>query len=242
MELRDKVVIITGASSGIGLATAKLLAQQGAKLALVARSKDKLDKLAAELPGSLAIEVDMTKVPQIKRMVRQAKKHFGRVDILINNAGQGYDAPVEKTDLKTLRRIYDLDFVGPLVAMEKVIPIMRRQKGGAIVNISSGTALMALPDNGAYSAMKRALAQISLTAREELKNDKIIVSVVYPYITATDFEKNTIKSVAVEPEGTGGAPFPADSPEYVAGKILETIQSGIAEMVAHDWMKNMSKS
>lgn len=239
MEVKDKVVIITGASSGIGLATAKLLSQQGAKLALVARSKDKLEKLAAELPGSIAIPTDITKPPQVKRMIRQAKKHFGRVDILINNAGQGYDAPVEKTDIKTLRGIYELDFVGPLVAMEKVIPIMRRQSGGAIVNISSGTALMALPNNGAYASIKRALATISLTAREELKKDNICVSVVYPYMTLTDFEKNTIKNDVVE--WKGDPPFPADSAEYVAGKIMETIQTGIAEMVAHDWMKNMGK-
>jgi short-subunit dehydrogenase len=245
MELKDNVVIVTGASSGIGLATAKLLAKEGAKLVLVARSKDKLDALAKELPGSLAIPTDMTKPVQVKRMVRTAKTHFGRIDVLINNAGQGYDAPVEKTDIKTLRGIYELDLVGPLIAMEKVIPIMRRQGGGAIINISSGTALMVLPDNGVYSALKRALAQVSLTAREELKGDKISVSVVYPYITDTDFEKNTIKNDVVEQQGEGGEgggpPFPPDSAEYVAGKIAEAIKTGDAEVYAHDWMTKIGK-
>ena len=85
--------------------------------------------------------------------------------------------------------------------MQQVIPIMRKQGGGTIINISSGTALMYLPNNGAYSSLKRALASISLTAREELKKDNIIVSVVYPYITLTNFEKNTIKD-SIPEEGS----------------------------------------
>ncbi len=194
MNVRDRVVIVTGASSGIGLATAKLLVKQGAKVALVSRSMELLEKLSAELPDSIAIRADMTKIPEIKRMVDQTHEHFGRVDILINNAGQGYDAPVEKTDIDTFHYIFDLDVIGPLVAMQQVIPIMRKQGGGAIINISSGTALMYLPNMSAYSASKRALAGISLTAREELKTDNITVSVVYPYITLTEFEKNTIKA------------------------------------------------
>jgi short-subunit dehydrogenase len=117
---------------------------------------------------------------------------------------------------------------------------MRKQRGGAIVNISSGTALMHLPNMGPYSAMKSALAQISLTAREELEADKIAVSVVYPYITLTDFEKNTFKDASVEeqeetPEAQE-AFAKADTPEYVAQKIVEAIESGVAEVFAHDWM------
>jgi len=238
MNLRDSVVIVTGASSGIGLATARLLAEQGAKLVLVSRSREKLERLSAEVPNSLAVPADVTRVYEIEGMVRRTVEHFGRIDVLVNCAGQGYDAPVEKTNVDTFHRIFDLDVVGPLVAMEQVIPIMRRQGGGVIVNVSSGTALMYLPYNGAYSGLKRALANISLTAREELKKDNIVVSVVYPYMTLTDFEKNTIKDDVPEGgEQGGGAPFPPDTAEYGAQKILEGIESGEAEIFAHDWMK-----
>jgi short-subunit dehydrogenase len=243
MNLQDRVVIVTGASSGIGLATAKLLAKRGAKLVLVSRSKEKLERLSAELPDSLAVPADMTRISEIEGMVRKTMKHFGRIDVLINCAGQGYDAPVEKTNVDTFHRIFDLDVVGPLVAMQQVIPIMRKQGGGVIVNVSSGTALMYLPFNGAYSGLKRALANVSLTAREELKKDNIVVSVVYPYMTLTDFEKNTIKdAVPEEGEQEGGPPYPADTAEYVAQKILEGIESGEAEIFPHDWMKRRANT
>jgi short-subunit dehydrogenase len=240
MDIADKVVIVTGASSGIGLATAKLLASLGASVALVARSKDKLTRLTAELPGSFARPTDMSSTDEIKDMVSEVKNHYGRIDILINNAGQGYDALVSQIDSQTLHQIFDLDFVGPLTAMQQVIPIMQQQGQGAIINISSGTALMHLPDMGAYAAIKAALAHLSLTAREELKAFNINVSVVYPYITDTHFEDNTIKSPPVESqdEASGGyRPPKADSAVYIAGKIADTIKTNEPECFAHDWMK-----
>ena len=100
---------------------------------------------------------------------------------------------------------------------------------------------MHLPNNGAYASMKRAIADISLMAREELKSDNISVGTIYPYITATEFEKNTFREGKLakdwqEPAG----PQPADTAEFVAQKILEGIESGDAEVIVHDWMKNMS--
>jgi short-subunit dehydrogenase len=245
MDIKGKVAIVTGASSGIGLATAKLLSSKGAKLALVARSKDKLEQLAKILPEAVAITADISKVEETKNMIKQAYEHFGRIDILVNNAGRGYDVPVEKTDIEIFHYLFDLDVVGPLVAMKEAIPLMRRQGGGTIVNVSSGTALMYLPDNGPYSALKRALAHISLTAREELEKDNIVVSVVYPYITLTDFEKNTIKDATLqgqqETSGAQEAFSKADPPEYTAQRIVEGIESGEAEIFGHDWMKPAPK-
>jgi short-subunit dehydrogenase len=238
MDIRKKIVIVTGASSGIGLATARLLAERGAKVALVSRDAAALEKIAKEIPDSFVAHADMTKDIEIRDMVEAVEKHFGRIDILINNAGQGYDAPVEKTDIATFRRIFELDVVGPLVAMQCVIPLMRKQGGGAIVNISSGTALMHLPNMGAYSGLKSALAGISLTAREELKTDNIAVSVVYPYSTLTNFEINTIKDFVENENGEqGGSPPPPDTAGYVAEKIVEGIETGKAEVFAHEWME-----
>jgi short-subunit dehydrogenase len=240
MELQDKVAIVTGASSGIGLATAKLLTQNGAKVALAARRKHELDELSKELPNSIAIPTDMTKENQIKEMVAKVVNHYGRVDILINNAGRGYDSLIEKIDIESFHAILDLDVVGPLIAMQAIIPIMKKQDGGMIVNISSGTALMYLPNMGGYSSLKRALGGISLTAREELKEDNIIVSVFYPYITSTDFEKNTLRDDDIEwQEEHDHAYRPPDSAEYVAKKIMEGIISEEAEIYSHDWMKRI---
>jgi short-subunit dehydrogenase len=241
MDVKGKVAIVTGASAGIGLSTAKFLSSKGAKLALVARSKEKLEKLARELPNSIVVVADLSKVEEVKRMVKQAAEHFGRVDILVNNAGQGYDVLVEKTNPETFRYLFDLDVIGPVAAISEVVPLMRKQGGGAIVNVSSGTALMQLEEMGPYSALKAALAQLSLTAREELKEENISVSVIYPYITLTDFEKNTIKdpSVKEQEETMEGqqAWAKADKAEYVAELIFAAIESGNAEVFAHDWMK-----
>jgi short-subunit dehydrogenase len=242
MNVKDKTAIVTGASSGIGFSTAQLLSKMGAKVALVSRSKEKLEKLSKEMPNSIAVAADMSKVFEVKRMVKEVFDRFGKIDILVNNAGIGYDALTEKIDVDTYHYVFDLDLVGPLAAMQQVIPLMRKQGGGTIINVSSAVALMTLPNNAPYASIKRALATLSLTAREELKDDKIIVSVVYPYITLTNFERNTIRDVPVpkselEPSG----PFPPDSADFVAQKIVEGIESGEAEIFAHDWIKNRTR-
>jgi short-subunit dehydrogenase len=237
MNLAGKVAIVTGASSGIGEATARLLAQKGGRVALVARSREKLEQLSKELPDSFVVVADMSIPGEVRKMVREVARHYGRIDVLVNSAGQGYDARIENINIERFHKIFDVDVVGPLVAMQAVIPLMKKH-GGSIVNISSGTALMVLPNMGAYSSLKRAIALISLTAREELKGDNIVVSVVYPYITDTDFEKNTLKDGEFEWGDAGDSHElpPGDSASYVAGKILEGIETGKAEIYAHDWM------
>jgi short-subunit dehydrogenase len=238
---REKVVVVTGASSGIGLELSIQLCKKGSKVVLVSRSKERLEKISAEVPNSLAIQADMSKIFEIKRMIIQAKDHFGRIDVLINNAGQGYDAMVERIDSDTFHYLFDLNLLGPVIAMEQVIPIMRIQGGGSIANISSAVALMNLPNMSPYASLKRALSQLSLTAREELKKDNINVSVAYPYITLTNFEKNTIRDVPVpEIEQEPSGPFPPDSSTYTSQKIIEGIENGDAEIFTHDWLKKMA--
>jgi len=244
MNVKDKVVIVTGASSGIGEATAKLLSQNGAKVVLAARSIDKLKVLQKQLRNSLAIQTDTTNEKQIKEMVKKTVLHFGKVDILVNNAGRGYDASIQDTNMNSFRKLFDLDVIGPLIAMQEVIPFMKKQGGGMIINISSGTALMYLPNMAAYSSLKRALVGISLTAREELKDDKIKVSVVYTYITLTDFEKNTLKEGKKQEEdwSSDDPDFkPPDTAGYVAEKILEGIKSEEAEIFIHEWMEKRNR-
>lgn len=239
MQIYNKIVIVTGASSGIGRALAKLLSEKGAKVALLARSKEKLEALSKELPQSVAIPADMTVKANIERAVNKAIDHFGGVDILVNNAGRGYDAPVEKIDIDTFRSILELNVLASVIAMQLVIPVMRRRGRGTIVNVSSGTALMYLPKMSTYSSSKRALAGITLTAREELKKDNIIVSVVYPFITDTDFEKNTIKDFVDEESEEIRERFRPDTSEYIAQRICEGIEKEEAEIFAHEWMKNL---
>jgi short-subunit dehydrogenase len=238
LNIQNKVAIVTGASSGIGLATARMFSKEGAKVALVARSKQSLEKFSAEIPESFVFPADVSRAFEVKRMVKAVVAHFGRIDVLVKYAGQEYDAHVETMDVDTFHYIFDLNLVGQVVAMQEVIPIMRRQGSGAIVNVSSAVALMHLPNNGPYASLKLALSQISLTAREELKKDKISVGVVYPYITLTNFEKNTIRETPVpESEQEPRGPFPPDTAEYTAGKILECIVSEEPEVFAHDWLK-----
>ena len=239
MIVNDKVAIVTGASSGIGEATAKALAQHGVKVVLASRSKEKLDNLSSQLKDSYVIQTDMMNEDEIKDMVKKAVDRFGRVDILVNNAGRGYDSLVENIEAPSYLELFKLNLLAPLITMQAVIPIMRRQSGGTIINISSGTSMMDIPNISAYSSLKRALNGLSLTAREELKKDKIVVSLVYPYMTETNFGKNVIGKPRDDSWLDEGNISKADTPNYIAEKILEVIESGEAEIFAHDWMKNI---
>ena len=183
MQIEDKVFVVTGASSGIGLATAVALAARGAKVALLARSSAALHELAQRLPGSLPVTADMTQFDTVRQAVGTVHRHFGRIDGLINNAGRSYAAAIEEIDPVLFDEIFHLNVLGPIVAMQAVIPLLRAQGGGSIVNINSGTAFMTVPQYSVYSASKRALLGFSLTARAELEKDRIVVSEIYPVIT-----------------------------------------------------------
>ncbi len=145
MEIKNKVAIVTGASSGIGLALARELSRRGAKVVLAARSADKLAELASEIPGSLAIPADMTKPEDILTLIGETKEKLGRVDILVNNAGLGLRSSVEATDLQEYESIMELNVFSVLRAMQAAIPIMRAQGAGVIMNISSLVSKNAFP-------------------------------------------------------------------------------------------------
>jgi len=238
MQINDRVFIVTGASSGIGLATAAALSDRGAKVALLARSTKALEELAQRLPGSLPVTVDMTKFDRVRAAVSAVQQHYGRVDGLINNAGRSYAASVEEIQPEVFDEIFHLNVLGPIIAMQAVIPLMRAQGGGSIVNINSGTAFMTVPQYSVYSSSKRALLGFSLTARGELERDRIVVSEIYPFITATNFGKNRMGNPA------GGGPSAnyaeGDKPEFVAGLVLQAIEEGQAQYFANDRLRKMA--
>lgn len=227
MVVKEKVVLITGASEGIGKATAELLSSKGAKVAVAARSKDKLDNLAASFEDGFAVVADMTDAKSIKNMVDAVHEHFGRIDILINNAGQALRSPVVDIKVDDFKKIVDLNVYGPLLALQAVVPIMKRQGGGTIINVSSNVSKMSIPGIGAYAATKYALNGLMLTARNELASENIVVTLMHPGLTATNFGKHAMHSSDVtfnRPAGMQG-----DTPQMVAEKILEAIDRQPAE-------------
>jgi NAD(P)-dependent dehydrogenase (short-subunit alcohol dehydrogenase family) len=238
MQIEDRVFIVTGASSGIGLATAAALSARGAKVALLARSAGALQELSRQLPGSLPVTVDMTQFGRVREAVDAVHRHYGRIDGLVNNAGRSYAAAVEEIDPALFDEIFHLNVLGPIVAMQAVIPRMRAQGGGSIVNVNSGTAFMTVPQYSVYTSSKRALLGFSLTARAELEKDHIVVSEVYPFITATNFGRNRMGSPA------GGGPSAnyadGDKPEFVAGLVLQALEEGQAQYFANARLRKMA--
>ena len=235
MEVQGKVVIITGASMGIGAATARVFAEAGAKLVLAARSEDKLAAVAESLPAQaepLIVPTDMTDQAQVSALIDKAYEHFGRVDILINNAGQSAAGPIATVNPDHYRQIIELNLFGPLHTMQAVVPKMQAQGGGVIINISSNVSKMAIPGIGAYASTKYALNGLSLTARNELAADNIRVVLFHPGLTATDFGKNALVEENMRNWRPGGnQPMPEpDSAEAVAHKILEAAITEPAEM------------
>lgn len=226
MDIKNRIVIVTGASEGIGEATARLLAARGARVALVARSTARLAQLATELPGSFPYTADMRDLTAVSKMIAAVQEHYGRIDVLINNAGRGmHGTRVEEIPIDAFRELIDLNIMGPLVAMQAVIPIMRSQGAGVIVNISSGLSKMHIPGVGPYASTKYMLNCLSLTARDELAADNIHVCLVIPRRTATRFQLNSMRRHA-DPDQAQPA---GDTAEMVAETILAAIESEAAE-------------
>ena len=236
MKIKDKdkgkVIIITGASSGIGLATAKHLASQGAKVVLASREPEKLRALEKEIAGSLAVPTDVTKPDDAKQLIDKTIEKFGRIDVLINGAAQAMAVPVEKINLVAYRKLLELNVVSALNLMQLVIPQMRQQGGGTILNISSQASLKNIPYIAGYASTKYALNNLSLTAREELAKDNITVSVIRPGIVDTGFGQHTDfpEPDALRHAADGSLLSNVISPETVAENISKLIQSGDATL------------
>ena len=227
MELDGSVCIVTGASSGIGAATSRILSERGARVVLAARRADRLETLAAELQGSLAVATDVTVPEQLETLVARTIESFGRVDVLVNNAGQGLHVPIEELQAVDLHAVFELNVIAPLVAMQDVLPLMRAQSAGSIVNVSSATSLRVFAGLGGYSATKAALNLLSQVARVELAESGVTVSVVYPSVTATEFHDK----LRAGHMASGARNIPRDPPELVGEAIAFAIETGEAHVL-----------
>jgi short-subunit dehydrogenase len=233
----DRVAIVTGASSGIGAATARALAQQRAHVVLAARRQEQIDALAAELADAyavrtLAISTDMSRSEEIVRLVDRTVAAFGRVDILVNNAGLGLQGDVADLDAADLRYLFDVNVFGAVQAMQAVIPPMRRQHSGVIVNISSILGKVVVPSLGmvgssaGYTASKYALNAFSAAARMELRSAGIHVVTVLPGVTASEFNQHFLVTDREQPRRVRrtGSLMGVVSADRVAARIVRAIE------------------
>lgn len=220
-DLTARIVIVTGASSGIGAATARLLHQAGAHPVLAARRGDRLESMSKELDGGLAVPTDVTDREAIRRLVEATLNRYGRIDGLVNNAGVSLYGRLDELDLEEFTRVLALNVVSVVAMTQAVLPAMRAQRSGRIVNISSGTTRMVPPGVGAYAATKSALNMLTSVSRKELEADAIAVSLVLPSITATEFGGGRY-----QPGQEARPGMVAHSPEYVAQVILRALCTG----------------
>ncbi|MGF1487024.1 MAG: SDR family NAD(P)-dependent oxidoreductase [Prochloraceae cyanobacterium] len=202
VKFSEKVFLITGASYGIGAATAEMLAAKLENISLVitARSKELLEKVASKCRASgakvLVIPADLADTEAVKKLAKNAIEQFGGVDILINNAGYGQMGPIELVTPEDAKKQFAVNFHGPLILSQALIPLMRDRGGGKIINVSSLGGRMAFPTAGLYSCSKFALEALSDVLRMELGGFNIKVSVVEPGPVKTEFVRIAREKIA----------------------------------------------
>ena len=186
--IEDKVVVITGASSGNGAATARRLAEHGAKLVLGARRLDRLQALAKELSlgDQAAVQTDVTNYEQVVHLVDHAVQTHGRIDVIINNAGVMPHSPLERRKVEDWQRTIDVNLMGTLYGIGAVLPHMKAQKSGHIINVSSIAGHKVRPGSAVYAAAKTGVRVISEGLRLEVKPYNIRTTVLSPGALATD--------------------------------------------------------
>ncbi|MCI0359274.1 MAG: SDR family oxidoreductase [Planctomycetaceae bacterium] len=189
-NISGKVVVITGASSGLGAATARLLSKQGATVLLGARRADRIDALASELTSAggkaISIATDVRDREQIKRLVDTAVKSFGRIDVMLNNAGVMPLAPLERLKTDEWDKMIDVNLKGVLNGIAAALPYMKEQKSGHFINVSSVYGHKLGPDATVYCATKFAVRALSEGLRQEVKPYNIRTTVISPGAVATE--------------------------------------------------------
>lgn len=230
---RSSVVIVTGASSGIGRATSMQLAQKGACLALAARRKGDLETLAQEIRAmgseALVVPIDVTSQNQVHYLVHSVLRCWGQVDVLIVNAGQYVRAPIIEMSLESLERSMAVNFYAGVFAIQAVLPNMLERRKGEIVLVSSMDAKMPIPPDAPYAAAKCALSGLGDILRQELYGSGVNVTVVYPgRIDTPMIETIRVPSISKK--------IP---PEDVAHAIIKGIERGKAEVFVPAQVKSL---
>jgi short-subunit dehydrogenase len=242
-DLSGKVAVVTGASMGIGEAIAKVFADHGASVVLLSRDAARAEaarQRVGHTERTVALACDVRNREEIDRVVGLTMHHFNRIDIWINNAGRGHLGSLANVDMAAVRDTFETNLFGPMGAMQAVIPIMKQQGCGTIINVSSVAGHIPLPFHSVYSGTKFALNAIGKASRIELKKHGINVLTVCPGYVQTDFSTNAIRGGGeqkqVRPESIRGI-----SPERVAKAVLRGYLHGKREVVVPWFMHPMIK-
>ncbi len=229
-SMSGNVVVVTGASTGIGQATAEAFAREGATVVLAARSEGRLVRIAADIEqaGGRAVPmaVDVTDRSAVFEKMKEVAESQGRIDVLVNNAGIGLLSPVENMDPEELKRVFEVNFFGLIWCTQAVLPCMIRQKGGRIVNVSSVAGKRALPHISAYCASKFALQAFSDSLRMEAAEHGITVSVICPPRVDTTFHDTPLMRQKGQRMNA-----PSLSADTVATAIVRATRKGSREVV-----------
>lgn len=215
-NIEGKVVVITGASSGLGESTARHLAELGATVVLGARRVDRIDALARELTANgqpaLAVQTDVTDRVQVQRLVDAAIAGFGRIDVMINNAGLMPHSPLERLKIDDWDRMIDVNLKGVLYGIAAALPPMQAQKSGHIINVSSVAGHKVRPGGAVYSATKHAVRALSEGLRQEVKPYNIRTTVISPGAVDTELPNSiTEPDVAANMRKIYEVAVPADA-------------------------------
>ena len=203
VNIEGKVVVITGASSGLGESTARYLAAKGAKVVLGARRKDRIDALVQEITAkggsALAFKTDVTRRGDVEALVQGAKEKYGRIDVIVNNSGVMSIAPMSALKVEEWDRMIDVNIKGLLYGVAAVLPIMQKQKQGHIINIASVAGLKIFAPGGAvYSATKFAVRALTEGLRMETRAYNIRCTMISPGAVATELAEGTSEETAKE--------------------------------------------